>query len=72
MRSRSRSVEAWVAGATEVCLQGGIHPSFTGDFYVGVLRAIKQAVPEMHIHAFSPLEVWQGAATKSVSVRDFL
>jgi FO synthase len=67
-----RSVEAWAAGATEVCLQGGIHPSFTGDFYVGVLRAIKQAVPDMHIHAFSPLEVWQGAATKGVSVRDFL
>ncbi|CAN5863080.1 bifunctional FO biosynthesis protein CofGH [soil metagenome] len=67
-----RSVEAWVAGATEVCLQGGIHPSFTGDFYIDVLRAIKQAVPQMHIHAFSPLEVWQGAATKDVSVRDFL
>jgi FO synthase len=67
-----RSVEAWMAGATEVCLQGGIHPSFTGDFYVGVLRAIKNAVPDMHIHAFSPLEVWQGAATKEVSVRDFL
>ncbi|HEX2150271.1 MAG TPA: 5-amino-6-(D-ribitylamino)uracil--L-tyrosine 4-hydroxyphenyl transferase CofH, partial [Actinomycetota bacterium] len=67
-----RSVEAWAAGATEVCLQGGIHPSFTGDFYVGVLRAIKEAVPDMHIHAFSPLEVWQGAATKGVSVRDFL
>jgi FO synthase len=67
-----RSSEAWMAGATEVCLQGGIHPSFTGDFYVDVLRTIKQAVPEMHIHAFSPLEVWQGAATKGVSVRDFL
>ncbi|HEX2178022.1 MAG TPA: 5-amino-6-(D-ribitylamino)uracil--L-tyrosine 4-hydroxyphenyl transferase CofH [Actinomycetota bacterium] len=67
-----RSVEAWVAGATEVCLQGGIHPSFTGDFYVSVLNAIKAAVPDMHIHAFSPLEVWQGAATKGVSVRDFL
>ncbi|HYN99247.1 MAG TPA: 5-amino-6-(D-ribitylamino)uracil--L-tyrosine 4-hydroxyphenyl transferase CofH [Actinomycetota bacterium] len=67
-----RSVEAWAAGATEVCLQGGIHPSFTGDFYVGVLRAIKEAVPDMHIHAFSPLEVWQGAATKGASVRDFL
>lgn len=67
-----RSAEAWAAGATEVCLQGGIHPSFTGDFYIEVLRAIKQAVPDMHIHAFSPLEVWQGAATKGVSVEDFL
>jgi FO synthase len=67
-----RTVEAYVAGATEVCLQGGIHPSFTGDFYVSVLRAIKEAVPSMHIHAFSPLEVWQGAATKGVEVKDFL
>jgi FO synthase len=67
-----RSAEAWAAGATEVCLQGGIHPSFTGDFYISVLRAIKQVVPDMHIHAFSPLEVWQGAATKGVSVKDFL
>ena len=67
-----RSSEAWLAGATEVCLQGGIHPSFTGEFYVSVLRAIKAVVPGMHIHAFSPLEVWQGAATKGVPVRDFL
>jgi FO synthase len=67
-----RTVEARQAGATEVCLQGGIHPSFTGDFYVSVLRAIKLAVPEIHVHAFSPLEVWQGAHTKGVSVRDFL
>ncbi|MDQ4149626.1 MAG: 5-amino-6-(D-ribitylamino)uracil--L-tyrosine 4-hydroxyphenyl transferase CofH [Actinomycetota bacterium] len=67
-----RSVEAYEAGATEVCLQGGIHPSFTGDFYVGVLRAIKDAVPGIHVHAFSPLEVWQGAATKGVPLRDFL
>lgn len=68
----NRAVEAWMAGATEVCLQGGIHPSFDGNFYLDVLRTIKQAVPEIHIHAFSPLEVWQGAATKGVSVKDFL
>jgi FO synthase len=67
-----RTVEAHDAGATEVCLQGGIHPSFTGDFYLGVLRAIKHAVPEIHVHAFSPLEVWQGAATKGMEIRDFL
>ncbi|HEY8200981.1 MAG TPA: 5-amino-6-(D-ribitylamino)uracil--L-tyrosine 4-hydroxyphenyl transferase CofH [Actinomycetota bacterium] len=67
-----RTVEAWERGATEVCMQGGIHPSFTGDFYVEVLRAVKQAVPDIHIHAFSPLEVWQGAETKGVSIRDFL
>ena len=67
-----RSVDAWNRGATEVCLQGGIHPEFTGDFYVTVLESIKQAVPGMHVHGFTPLEVWQGAATLGVSVRDFL
>jgi FO synthase len=67
-----RSVEAWERGATEVCLQGGIHPDFTGDFYVSVLRAIKERLPEMHVHGFTPLEVWQGAHTLGVSVRDFL
>ena len=67
-----RSVEAWERGATEVCLQGGIHPDFTGDFYAGVLEAIKARLPEMHVHGFTPLEVWQGAHTLGVSVREFL
>jgi len=67
-----RSVEAWNRGATEVCLQGGIHPEFTGDFYVTVVESIKQYLPDMHIHGFTPLEVWQGAETLGVSVRDFL
>jgi FO synthase len=67
-----RSVEAWERGATEVCLQGGIHPDFTGDFYVGVLSAIKARLPEMHVHGFTPLEVWQGAHTLGISVREFL
>jgi FO synthase len=67
-----RSVEAWERGATEVCLQGGIHPDFTGDFYVSVLRGIKERLPEMHVHGFTPLEVWQGAHTLGVSVREFL
>ena len=67
-----RSVEAWERGATEVCLQGGIHPDFTGDFYVDVLEAIKARLPEMHVHGFTPLEVWQGAQTLGVSVRAFL
>ncbi len=67
-----RSVEAWERGATEVCLQGGIHPDFTGDFYVSVLEAIKQRLPQMHVHGFTPLEVWQGAQTLGVSVREFL
>ena len=58
-----RATEAWERGATEVCLQGGIHPDYTGETYVGICRAIKAAVQDMHIHAFSPLEVTQGAAT---------
>jgi 7,8-didemethyl-8-hydroxy-5-deazariboflavin synthase CofH subunit len=66
------SQEAWDRGATEVTLQGGIHPEFTGDFYVGVVEAIKAQLPEMHIHGFTPLEVWQGAETLGVPVRDFL
>ncbi len=68
----ARSVEAWERGATEVCLQGGIHPEFTGDFYVQVIEAIKAAVPGMHCHGFTPLEVWQGAETLGVTVPDFL
>jgi 7,8-didemethyl-8-hydroxy-5-deazariboflavin synthase CofH subunit len=67
-----RSVEAWNRGATEVCLQGGIHPEFTGDFYVTVVESIKEHLPDMHIHGFSPLEVWQGAETLGIPVRDFL
>jgi len=67
-----RAVEAWGNGATEVCMQGGIHHSFTGDNYVEYLTAVKEAVPEMHVHAFTALEVWQGAATSGVSVETFL
>jgi FO synthase len=55
-----------------VCLQGGIHPDFTGDFYVGVLSAIKERLPRMHVHGFTPLEVWQGAHTLGITVREFL
>ncbi len=67
-----RSVEAWDRGATEVCLQGGIHPDFTGQFYIDVVTAIKARVPSMHIHGFTPLEVWQGAETAGVTVRELL
>ncbi len=66
------SKEAWDRGATEVTLQGGIHPEFTGDFYVGVVKAIKAELPNMHIHGFTPLEVWQGAETLGISVDVFL
>jgi FO synthase len=66
------AVEASERGATEVTMQGGIHPQFTGDFYAGVVEAIKARLPEMHIHGFTPLEIWQGAETLGVSVRSFL
>ena len=67
-----RSVEAWERGATEVCMQGGIHPEYTGATYLDICRTVKAAVPEMHVHAFSPLEVWQGAATLHLSLEEFL
>ena len=67
-----RVEEAWERGATEVCLQGGIHPAFTGDYYAQVVRVIKDAVPGMHVHAFSALEVWQGAATLGLPLGEYL
>jgi FO synthase len=69
---RRRVKEAWARGATEVCMQGGIHPEYTGATYLAICRAIKEAVPAIHIHAFSPLEIWQGAKTLGRSVPDFL
>ena len=68
----ARAVEAAANGASEVCLQGGIHPSYTGDTYLGILQAVKRACPTMHVHAFSPLEVSSGAATLGLSLRDYL
>jgi FO synthase len=67
-----RAREAWERGATEVCLQGGIHPAFTGDYYASVVEAIRDEVPELHIHAFSALEVWQGAATVGLPLEAYL
>jgi FO synthase len=67
-----RCEEAWDRGATEVCLQGGIHPAFTGDYYLSVVRAIKEAVPGLHVHAFSALEIWQGAATLGAPLEEYL
>jgi FO synthase len=67
-----RTEEASERGATEVCLQGGIHPAFTGEYYAEVVRAIKSAVPEMHVHAFSALEIWQGAATLGLRLEEYL
>ena len=67
-----RAREAWQRGATEVCLQGGIHPDYTGATYIAIARAIREAEPGLHIHAFSPLEISQGAATLGIPVADFL
>jgi FO synthase len=67
-----RAKEAWERGATEVCLQGGIHPNYTGQTYLDICKEIKTAVPGIHIHAFSPLEVWQGAKTLRLTVSEFL
>jgi FO synthase len=67
-----RAREAWEKGATEVCMQGGIHGQFTGRSYLEYLRAVKEEVPEMHVHAFTPLEVSQGARTLGLSVEEFL
>jgi len=67
-----RTTEAAASGATEVCLQGGIHPSFTGDTYLGIVRTVKEAVPGMHVHAFSPLEIKHGAGTLGLSIAAYL
>ena len=67
-----RAEEAWERGAVEICLQGGIHPAFTGDTYVEICEAVKAAVPGLHVHAFSALEVWQGAATLGLDLDVYL
>jgi FO synthase len=67
-----RAREAVAKGATEVCLQGGIHPRYTGETYRSIVRAVKDACPALHVHAFSPLEISQGARTLGLSLRDYL
>ena len=67
-----RVSEAWERGASEVCMQGGIHPEYTGQTYLDIVKTVKTAEPQMHVHAFSPLEVWQGAATSNLSLREYL
>lgn len=67
-----RAAEAWARGATEVCMQGGIHPSYTGETYLEIVRAVKSVAPDMHVHAFSPLEVSHGAQSLGLSVVDYL
>ncbi|HEX2029041.1 MAG TPA: bifunctional FO biosynthesis protein CofGH [Nitriliruptorales bacterium] len=67
-----RAQEAWETGATEVCMQGGIHPDLGGDYYFRVLDAVKTRVPELHVHAFSPMEVCNGATRLGISTREWL
>jgi FO synthase len=67
-----RAAEAWDRGATEICMQGGINPHYTGETYLTLLRTVKAAAPNIHVHAFSPLEIAQGAATLAISVESFL
>ena len=67
-----RCQEAWERGATEVCMQGGIHPDYTGQTYLDILSTVRATTPDIHIHAFSPLEVWQGAATLGLTVAEYL
>lgn len=68
----ARAQEAWGRGATEVCIQGGLHPRMSGTYYREILLAIKAALPDMHIHAFSPFEIWYGAAKTKMTYVDFL
>ena len=68
----NRTIEAHKNGASEVCLQGGIHPSYTGDFYIDLVKKIKSKLPDMHIHGFTPLEIWQGANTVNKSIENYL
>ena len=67
-----RTAEAWERGATEVCMQGGIHPSYTGATYLDICRAAKKAAPEIHVHAFTPLEIAQGAKTLGLPISEYL
>ncbi|GEL18113.1 bifunctional FO biosynthesis protein CofGH [Pseudonocardia asaccharolytica] len=67
-----RAREAWTRGATEVCLQGGIHPGFDGDFYVQLTRAVTAAVPDIHVHGFTALEVIEGARRLGEPLAEYL
>jgi FO synthase len=67
-----RVVEAIECGATEVCLQGGIHPDFDGDYYVDVARAVKEVAPTIHVHGFTALEVTEGARRLDMPLHDYL
>jgi len=67
-----RAEEAWEAGATEVCMQGGIHPDLPGTAYFDLAAEVKRRCPEIHVHAFSPMEVSNGSARTGLPVREWL
>ncbi|CAM5271317.1 FO synthase OS=Streptomyces albaduncus OX=68172 GN=FHS32_003856 PE=3 SV=1 [Streptomyces griseoloalbus] len=67
-----RARQAWDVGAVEVCMQGGIHPDLPGTAYFDIARAVKERVPGMHVHAFSPMEVVNGATRTGMSIREWL
>ncbi|MFF7675070.1 bifunctional FO biosynthesis protein CofGH [Actinacidiphila glaucinigra] len=67
-----RAEQAWQVGATEVCMQGGIHPDLPGTAYFDIARAVRERVPGMHVHAFSPMEVVNGATRTGLSLREWL
>ncbi|MER7754788.1 bifunctional FO biosynthesis protein CofGH [Kitasatospora sp. NPDC097643] len=67
-----RAAQAWEVGATEVCMQGGIHPDLPGTAYFDIARAVKERVPGIHVHAFSPMEVVNGATRTGLSIREWL
>ena len=67
-----RVLEAVDCGATEVCLQGGIHPNFDGNYYLDVARAVKEVAPQIHVHGFTALEVTEGARRLDMPLRDYL
>ncbi len=67
-----RAAEAWEAGATEVCMQGGIHPDLPGTAYFDIAAEVRRRCPDLHVHAFSPMEVMNGAARTGLPVREWL
>ncbi len=67
-----RAREAYDRGATEICIQGGLHPKLSGSFYRDILLSVKKAIPDLHIHAFSPFEIWYGASKSKLNYKDFL
>ncbi len=68
----NRAEEAWRRGGTEVCIQGGLHPDIPGDHYLDLVRAVKRRVPDMHVHAFSPFEIWYGVRKSRLALFDYL